>query len=166
MTLIPNTRMIPLTRGKSAIVDEVDYEPLSQWRWYAKAQRCGFYAYRRGAKSLHGPTHIGMARQLLGLTNPKIFAEHKNGNGLDNRRANIRPATAKQNAANTSKQRNNTSGFKGVWWRGNRQKWVAQIVVGGKSVYLGSFSRPQDASREYNAKAIELHGEFARVECL
>lgn len=79
----------------------------------------------------------------------------------DNRISNLREATRSQNAMNARKQRDNTSGFKGVSrWRG---KWQAKIQRDGKQRFLGAFSTPQDAALAYKNAAINLHGEFARV---
>jgi hypothetical protein len=76
---------------------------------------------------------------------------------------NLRPATKSQNAANRGKTCNNTSGFKGVWWRRRYRKWQATIGVNGKRFYLGMFDTPEAAHAAYAAAAQRLHGEFARV---
>ncbi len=80
-----------------------------------------------------------------------------------NRIGNLREATDAQNLQNRGKQRNNTSGFKGVTWHRGGHKWLAQIEARGAKYYLGLFDKAEDAHAAYVAKARELHGEFART---
>lgn len=89
--------------------------------------------------------------------------DHINGNGLDNRRENLRFATASGNGANSRTYRNNTSGYKGVHWEHRRGKWYANLTHQGKTIFIGRFDLPEDAARAYDAKAVEIHGEFART---
>jgi hypothetical protein len=94
---------------------------------------------------------------------PKDQIDHINGDKGDNRIANLRDATPQQNSANTSTRKNGTSGFKGVTFNKNAQKWVAQLFWGGKGYWLGFHDSPKLASLAYNACAEKLHGEFARA---
>lgn len=89
--------------------------------------------------------------------------DHKNTDGTDNRFANLRLATRAQNMHNRTRQKNNTSGFKGVYPDRKRNLWAAQIDVGGKAKFLGAFKTPEEAHAVYCKAAAELHGEFARV---
>lgn len=95
---------------------------------------------------------------------PAKDVDHINGDAADNRLFNLREATDCQNLQNRPKQRNNTSGFKGVTWHRGGQKWLAQIRADNSSRYLGLFDDPQKAHAAYCAAAAELHGEFARTE--
>jgi hypothetical protein len=92
-----------------------------------------------------------------------ILVDHRNGNGLDNRRINLRLCTDAQNRANRRLQRNNKSGFKGVFLNAKNGKFLAHVQVNKKTFYLGSFVSPIDAAKAYD-KAAKLHfGEFARL---
>lgn len=144
---------IPLTRGQYAIVDDADYEALSQHRWHAIKPAGTYYATRR-----NGAKHVYMHRAVLETTGP---VDHINGNGLDNRRDNLRPATTAQNQWNTEKQANNTSGYKGVTYDKRARKWKAYIGVNGKRLHLGYFSTAEEAAIAYNDAASVAHGEFA-----
>jgi hypothetical protein len=87
--------------------------------------------------------------------------DHRDGNGLNNTRGNLRPATHAQNQHNSRLRKDNQSGFKGVHRQGNR--WVARIRVDGEQKHLGSFRTPEEAARAYDAAALRLRGEYARL---
>jgi len=89
------------------------------------------------------------------------YIDHIDGNGLDNRRQNLRPANESTNGANRAISSNNTSGFKGVVR--SRTKWGAVITPSGRKVWLGTFLTPEDAARAYDAAAAVYFGEFARL---
>jgi hypothetical protein len=89
--------------------------------------------------------------------------DHANGNGLDNRRSNLRPFTGAQNHWNSGISRTNWSGHKGVGWNKAEGKWRARIQANGKRLFLGYFDTAEDAGHAYDAAARELHGEFART---
>lgn len=92
---------------------------------------------------------------------PTIFVDHVNRNPLDNRLVNLRLATAAENIRNSRIHDTNKSGYKGVFWHRQRRKWVSYIMANGRNHYLGLFETPQEAHAAYNAKALELHGDFA-----
>lgn len=95
---------------------------------------------------------------------PNGHIDHINGDGLDNRWSNLRLATHAQNRANSRRQKNNTSGFKGVVWDKARGKWIAAIRADGKGIYLGRFNTPEAAHAAYVAAAERHFGSFARTE--
>jgi AP2 domain len=141
-------RLIPLTQGQNAIVDASDFDWLNRWNWCAqwKPDRQCFCALRLGKRE-ENSRRIYMSRFILGLTDPKIGADHIYGNTLDNRRENLRPATGSENHANQTRPIKNSSGYKGVVKRG--EKWAAQISVRGKTIYLGIFESLERAALTY-----------------
>ena len=152
-------KKIPLTRGKVALVDDKDYEWLSKWRWRAMSPngRC-WYACR--TVWAHGRSGILLLHRLILNAPHSKRTDHKNGNGLDNRRKNLRLATVMQNIAN-SRQRVRAGRFRGVSWRDHASKWCAHIQVKGKSIHLGYFKKERDAATAYDAAALQHFGEFA-----
>jgi len=149
---------IHLNKGKVALVDDEDYPELSRYTWYAHLSYDGLRWYARRK------TRIGsmlMHRQILGLVDRSVLTDHRNGNGLDNQRYNLRVATPTQNQQNRDKkQRDCTSKYKGVCWHKQRSKWQAQIRIYGKKKYLGLFVSEIEAARAYD-KACQAFGEFA-----
>lgn len=149
---------IPLTQGQFAIVDDDDFDWLSQWKWCALKRKSGdFYAVRR--KPYGGLLY--MHKVILNITTGDT--DHINLNKLDNRRSNLRPATRSQNMRNLNKIKRNgtsTSQYKGVYWRRNR--WEVSIRL-PKRTYLGSFDSEIDAAHAYDAAARDCFGEFART---
>ena len=164
-------REIELTQGQKALVDDEDYEFISQWKWYAQwhPKLHGYYAARHTRVAEHGPggkqRTINMHRvvaERMGLEIAGLFVDHIDRKAtLDNRRGNLRVATNSQSAMNQSPQRGRTSDFKGVSWHEAHGKWQTAIKINGKRKFLGYFVLESDAARAYDAAAARLHGEFA-----
>lgn len=95
---------------------------------------------------------------------PKGYVDHINGDKSDNRISNLREATASENLCNRGRQRNNTSGHKGVSWHRQNRKWKATISVSGRNRYLGSFDTKEEAAQAYNRAALHFHGKFAMLD--
>ena len=156
---------IQLTQGKMAIVDDEDFEWLNTFNWYVSsngyARRDKMINYKRFRYSMH--------REIMGLTSDDrdLEVDHINGNRLDNRRENLRVCTLKQNRQSQSKQkRNTTSKYKGVSFCKDRGNWKASIKTNGKTKFLGRFKDEDQAARAYNEKAIELFGDFAKLNII
>jgi hypothetical protein len=100
---------------------------------------------------------------LLGGSTRSFQIDHVNGNGLDNRRENLRRCSTSEQARNRPKQLNARSRFKGVWWSKTAEKWQSSIMLSGKSVHLGIFDEEVSAAVAYDRAAREHFGEFART---
>lgn len=149
-----------LTQGYVAIVDAADAERVLAHRWRAKVSGRTVYA-QRGVQRSDGTWR---QQSLHSFLTGYARTDHRNGDGLDNRRSNLREATAGENGRNRRIDRDNTSGFKGVCWHKRDRRWQASIRVGGRSPrHLGYFPTPEEAARAYDAAARELHGEFATL---
>lgn len=159
---------IQLTQGKTAIVDDEFFEELNQYKWYANQPNghntC--YAVRWSRNQGTGKKILlGMHREVLRLAGVKLghSVDHKNGDGLDNQRGNLRPASIAENNRNTRISKANTSGYKGVSWNKRDRRWQAHIRHNGKQLALGYYHSPVEAARAYDAAAVTYHGEFARI---
>lgn len=160
-----------LARGRVALVDDGDYDLVMQYRWFVREDSKGAglkpsgpYAATwlpRSGDDSRG-RNIFMHVLIMGFTG----IDHENGNGLDNRRPNLRPATRSQNKANTSRYNGRipgSSAFKGVYWREREKRWHAMIRVNGRGISLGYFHDEMQAARAYDAAAREHFREFART---
>lgn len=163
--IVGDLAYITLTRGYTAVIDAVDAPLVSEFNWSIKqyAGRC--YAARSGGRDEHGKMRspISLHRTIMNFPDGKSV-DHVNGDGLDNRRANLRAVTHQQNMMNRGAQKNNASGLKGVTWNRRLFKWQAGIKVDGKKHYLGSFDTAELAHDAYKSACKELHGEFGRAE--
>ena len=149
--------IIYLTQGKIALVSDIDYVYLNQWKWYCKKG----YAARSDRKNkctifMH---HVILKR--MDLKNLKE-TDHKDGNKLNNQRKNLRPATRLQNCRNKGQSSHNTSGYKGVLWQKDKLKWRVRLGMSGKQRHLGYSDNLRDAALMYDKAAIEHFGKFAR----
>jgi len=149
---------IPLTQGLFTEVDSKDFKFLSSFKWCAHRKKRTFYAVRN---ETNPPRTVLMHQQILGVSGRQLV-DHRDRNGLNNRRKNLRLASASQNAANSGLPITNRSGFRGVsrYLRGNKCPWVAYITVGGRCKNLGYFSTPEEAAIAYNQAAKLAWGEF------
>lgn len=150
-------KKIALTKGKFALVDDADYDRVRRYRWCL----FGDYAYRK-----EGTENVAMHRFILGLPNrvrDGVYVDHRDGNKLNNQRSNLRLATKAQNSMNRPAQSNNKSGFRGVCLASWGGKWKASIYHERRHLHIGYFYRIEEAAAAYDAKAIELFGEYART---
>jgi hypothetical protein len=154
-------RTIPLhgKRGEGlvALVDDEDYELVSQYRWHGHVGISGTYArhtWRR--EGVWG--FIMMHRLVLGFPER---VDHINHNTLDNRRSNLRDVSRNMNAANQLPQTGRSSRYKGVSWKQENRKWIAGIKVDQRRIHLGYFLDEEEAARAYDAAALAMFGEYA-----
>ena len=142
------------------LVDDTDFEWLNQWKWSAHEDSNTIYAERQCEITVK---KIKMHRLILGLTDPNICGDHRDMDGLNNQRHNLRPCTQTENKKNTVKYVNNKSGYKGVSWSKRDKKWCTQITSDGKKRHIGLFTCLIKAAKAYDIVAKELNGEFARL---
>lgn len=161
-------KKISLTRGESAVVDDIDYERLNKIKWALGTYR-GNIKYAVKMKRVDGRmTCILMHRMILGAT-AGTQIDHIDHNGLNNQRSNLRFCTTSQNQANRRIKRNTITGFKGVFKGDPRRTinpWFSQIGVRNKKLYLGSWPSPSLAALAYNEAAKKYFGEYAQLNTL
>ena len=145
------TTEIPLSQGLVAVIDEADLPLVQGRRWFANPGRKTYYARSGGSVLMH--------RMLLGA--PKgIPVDHIKGNGLDNRRRNLRLCSNAQNQWNAGARRDSVTGHRGVSFRRDTKRFCAHIRVHGRRFYLGEYRVLEDAIQVYNAAARTHFGEF------
>lgn len=155
-------RRIPVTRGRFVIVDEGDYARLGGFRWHLHPGANGSAYAARTVQRLGRKRKILMHREILGAP-AGVVVDHVDSDGLNNRRSNLRLANAAGNSRNRRSAVGSTSRYLGVYWDAPRQKWRAKIKHERRSRELGRFDCEADAARAYDAAAVALHGEFARL---
>lgn len=146
------------------LVDGEDAPLLAAYTWHIHAPPHAhtYYVIRNRTKGeVH--THARLHRLLLNA-GPGQHVDHINGNGLDNRRGNLRLCTRSENLGNRRLNGNSKSGIKGVYWAKDRQKWRAEIQVRGEQIRLGQFLDLEEAKAAYVQAALKYFGEFANVE--
>jgi hypothetical protein len=161
------TITLQLSRGYTAVIDDCDAD-LAQYKWSAlKVTRNNtVYAYRqvyaKGEKTVGVYLHRVIGTRIAGRELArKEQVDHEDGNGLNNCRYNLRPASTINNAGNKRMSKNNTSGFKGVTFHKHNKRWQAQIGMNGRTRNLGYYDTPEEAHEAYVAAAIEYFGEYA-----
>lgn len=148
------TYFVPLTRGMVAIVDACDLDVVSRHKWHAKQGHRTFYAANGFRVTMH---------RLILKPPHGLQVDHINGDGLDNRRANLRACTQFQNQQNKRSVAGSSSAFKGVSWDKALHRWQARIRPFGRLTNIGLFDSELEAAKAYDAKAKEFYGEFARL---
>lgn len=168
---------IQLTQGMVAIIDKEDYGKVCSYKWFAVRSRGNYYAAAHGVNR----ETIKMHRVIMGVVNSKIICDHKDHNGLNNRKENIRICSNSENVKNTTSRKNTTSKYLGVCYKPTRKrklksghysiseytkKWVAQIQCNGKKFFIGRFLEEKQAALAYNKAATEKFNDFANLNII
>lgn len=162
-------KLILLWGGQSAKVDDEDYEWLNAFKWYGRPNKKGGHVVQRIEKDKDSNGRwkyrtVYMSREILQA--PKgMLVDHINQETLDNQKSNLRLCSHSQNVKNRRIHKNNTSGFKGVYWHKANKKWFASvgIGVGGRVKYLGYADTKEECARLRDQHAQKLYGEFASL---
>jgi hypothetical protein len=149
------TIQIPLSQGQYALIDRADLPLIASHGWSAH--------WKRHARTFYAVAtiyyqQVSMHRLIMDAPKGK-HVDHRNHNGLDNRRSNLRLATPAQNVANNRPRRATASGYRGVSWQNGQ--WVARINIDGRRRFLGGYADPWVAAQVWNRAAVEAWGEFA-----
>jgi len=159
---------VPLTGGYEAVIDASDAALVGGWNWFAKPEykRDGsiraVYAARKETLGMGKQRDVLMHRVIAG-TAANLETDHRDGNGLNNRRTNLRDATKAQNRRNRATRIDSQTGAKGVYLHTDKKKWRAQIFADGKRRHLGLFETMEEASSAYAEASARWHGDFGRV---
>lgn len=154
-------KKIKLTRGKFATVDDDDFKFINQYKWHAHKHGNTFYAIR--GEWVNGKVKsIRMHREIM-KAKPGEIIDHKDCNGLNNQKSNLRFCTHSENMRNRTSHKNSTSKYLGVYFDKSRNKYRATIYINKKNVCLGRFDDEISAAKAYNHCALIQHGEFARL---
>lgn len=157
------TKSIPLTRGHVALVDDADFEWLSQFKWHAMKQPHTFYATRSARKN--GKKFTVWMHREINETPDRLKTDHINGDGLDNRKANLRSVTHQDNMINNARHTAKRPQYRGVSWHKRQEKWLAQITVNCRNIYIGIFQTAELASAAYEVKRAEVrNGKITRED--
>ena len=147
-------KIITTFEGIDTVVDNETYKWAKEIVW--RISSSGYVSYRKGNERI-------FLHRLVAKTQNDFITDHINGNKLDNLRSNLRVVTNQQNVFNNGIRNDNTSGYRGVWYRKDRGRWQAEIKADGKKYSLGCYNTAAEAAVVYNRKASELFGNNARL---
>ena len=170
-----NMKLIPLTQGKFTQVDDEDYDYLMQWKWYALKSHQTYYAMRYGKEN--GKEKRVIMHRVIMKTPEELVVDHKDHDGLNNQKSNLRNCTAINNGKNRIPWINSSSKYLGVFVlestriskNGRVRKYnyiTSALKIGEKLMRLGVFKTEEDAAFAYNEAAKIHHGEFASLNIL
>ena len=148
-------KKIKLMTGGYTLLDNEDWKTYSDKKWTIRSGYAGHVFHKNNKQ-----TTLLLHRLIMEAKQGQLV-DHINRDKLDNRRANLRFANRSENAANCKVHAHNTSGYKGVSKSG--KKWRAYIVLNDKQIYIGTFSKKEDAALAYNERALQIFGQFANI---
>ena len=153
------------SKNRFILIDDEDYPLVSLFKWCIVKRKNLYYAtsfcYNPEDKKSKG---FYLHRFIM--KEPEGDIDHKNDNGLDCRKNNLRICTRQQNVSNSKKWAKATSVYKGVYWNSQHNNWKAALKVNGKTVFCRTFKKEEDAARAYNKSAIKYLGEFAQLNIM
>lgn len=154
-------KLIELTQGKFAVVDDEDYEYISMFKWHLSYS--GYVASSVYNPETKRSKHLLMHRFLTPCPKGKQV-DHIDGDRLNNCRDNLRICTLAENRSNSGRYTTNTSGHRGIQWRSDKKKWRARIFHDKKEYFLGYFADKDKAVEVWRRVAKLLYGEFVNFD--
>ena len=156
-------RRIRMAQPKYAKVDPGDYKRLRGYEWFATKKRNRFYVRRHVAGGKGKEKLIYLHQEIIDVPQGMVI-DHINHDGMDNRKANLRPATHSQNMCHVRKRPGTKhSKYKGIYWKKRNRKWMAMIGFQKKRIHLGYFRSEIDAAKAYDQAARRYHKDFASL---
>jgi AP2 domain len=154
-----NVAYVPLTQGYAATIDVADVPLVAEYSWYIHKDRYTHYA----RTSIRAPDGRRITLRLHQLLTGFPMTDHIDGDGLNNKRDNLRQASHSENGWNRRANIGNKSGLKGAQWYPPTQQWRARIAANGKQIHLGYYATAEDAHEAYCRASIDMHGSFGRT---
>lgn len=152
------TMIIELSKGQTTLIDDEDFEKVSKYKWY-----CNNYGYAVRTERTSDKRIVHWLHRFILNCPDHMEIDHINHNPLDNRKSNLRVCERKENCRNIRTPTHNTSGYKGVSLSQNKKRWRAYICRDNKQIGLGTYNTKEEAALAYNKKAIEIFGEYAKL---
>lgn len=147
-------KILTILNKIETVVDNDVYEWASKIDWRIKDGN--YFFFQKGSKRFY-------LHRLIANTPEGFVTDHINGDTLDNLKSNLRVTSNRENLFNFGIRCDNTSGYRGVWFRKSINRWVAEIKKDGKKYHLGSYKTAEEAATVYNEKAKEVFGKYARL---
>jgi hypothetical protein len=148
-------KSIKLTQGYECLVDDEDYDYLSQWQWHVLVGN-HVYAMRNSNYMSNGKRKHILMHRVVNKTPDNMYTDHINGNSLDNRKSNLRSVTHSENMLNRKPNKKSTSKYKGVCWHKQHRKWITNLQINKKRIFVGLYKNELDAAKAYVSKVKEL----------
>jgi hypothetical protein len=162
VVVVGDVALLDVAHGRTALLDAADVPLIEGRLWRTRKGKHTFYVETRDAQ-LGGRVSTALLHRVLMTPPAGMVVDHINGDGLDNRRQNLRVVSVAQNNLNSRVRRDSVSGVKGAFYRSRTGRYYSRIKVAGRYVGLGSFLTAEEAADAY-AKASALHhGEFGRT---
>lgn len=160
---LPKTVSLPLTNGGAVIVDSADLPIVGRYKWYGIESNGTTYAQANIKVPVGRTGYKWTTLKLHRVLFPESeVVDHIDGNGLNDSRSNLRPASRGENSRNR-KHFSKRTPYKGVSWKADVGKWCARINAQGRVIHLGYFGDAAEAARAYNRASLKMHGKFSRI---